>query len=243
MRSIKVLATDSTNVFLRELYRDKPSLENSYVVTDKQTAGRGQMGSKWTTQPGKNLTCSILLNDLNLPLKDQFKISALTAIGIIKALQQLNIQKLTIKWPNDILADKQKVCGILIENILKGRTIKATIVGIGLNINQTHFEDLNQASSLKLQTGINYNLNEVTELIVNMVEDEVLSNLSLSLSEILTNYKNHLFRLNKPSTFEFPDNSTSPGIIKDITHEGKLKVLFEDEITKLFEIKEIKLLY
>lgn len=243
MRSIKVLATDSTNTFLRDLFREDSSIENCCVMTNKQTAGKGQMGAKWTTEEGKNLTCSILLNNLTLALDQQFKISALAAIGIIKALSKLNVPKLTVKWPNDILAEQQKICGILIENILQNNVVKASIIGIGLNVNQTNFEGLPQASSLKLQTGIEYDLDYMLKTIVEEVEKEILSALQLPMNEVIKRYKSYLFRLEKPSMFQFPDGKKEPGIIKNISKQGHLEVMFEDAILKSFEVKEIKLLY
>ncbi|MFD2433320.1 biotin--[acetyl-CoA-carboxylase] ligase [Mesonia maritima] len=201
------------------------------------------MGSSWKTEAGKNLTFSILMTNLKLPLNEQFKVSALTAIAVIKALHKLNIPKLKLKWPNDILAERKKICGILIENILKGNHIHASIIGIGLNVNQQNFENLPQASSLKRKTGIEYDINYVLKIIVAEVEKEVLENISRAISEIIERYKTYLFRLEKPSTFEFPDKSTKPGIIKNISSEGKLQVLFEDDLLQSFEVKEIKLLY
>ncbi|WP_121666425.1 biotin--[acetyl-CoA-carboxylase] ligase [Mesonia aquimarina] len=243
MRSIKVLATDSTNTFLRDLFRENSAIENCCVIANKQTAGKGQMGSTWITEEGKNLTCSILLNDLSLPLDQQFKVSALAAIGVLKALSKLNIPKLNLKWPNDILAEQQKICGILIENILQGDAIKASIIGIGLNVNQTNFSGLAQASSLKLQTGIDYDLDYLLKTVVEEVEKEVLSAIKLPIEEIIKRYKTYLFRLEKPSMFEFPDGKQEPGIIKNISKQGHLEVMFEDAVLKSFEVKEVKMLY
>lgn len=243
MRSIKVLATESTNLFLRDMYRDNPALENCYVSAEHQTKGKGQMGATWTAEVGKNLTFSVLLNDIKLPLNEQFKLSALTAMAVFSALRELGIPKLAIKWPNDILADTQKVCGILIENILSGNKIGSTIIGIGLNVNQTEFDGLRQASSLKNLSGKTYDREHVLDKIVAEIEQKIYAMKDRSIQHILEEYRQFLFRFEKPSTFEFPNGSQEPGIIQGVTVEGYLKVLFEDEQLRKFDIKEIKLLY
>lgn len=243
MRSIKVLATESTNLFLREMYRDNPQMENCYVSTEHQTKGKGQMGATWTAEAGKNLTFSVLLNDIELPLNEQFKLSAITAMAVYDALEKFGIPKLAIKWPNDILADTQKICGMLIENILSGNKIGSTIIGIGLNVNQTEFDGLKKASSLKNLSGKTYDREHVLKKIVAQIEQKIYGMKELSIQRILEDYRQFLFRLEKPSTFEFTDGSQEPGIIQGVTAEGYLKVLFEDEQLRKFDIKAIKLLY
>jgi len=243
MRSIKVLATDSTNLFLRELFRENPDEQNCYVVTEEQIKGKGQMGAGWNSKKGKNLTFSLLLNDLNLRIDEQFKLSALTAVSIIEVLQKHQIPNLNIKWPNDILAEQKKICGILIENILMNGRVGSTIIGIGLNVNQQIFENLPQASSLKLLTGIHFDLEHLLKQLTSTIEKNIYDKKDWKLDAILNEYYSHLFRLNKASTFEFQNGKRKTGIIQKVSKQGKLVILFEDQIVKEFDIKEIKLLY
>ena len=243
MRSIKVLATDSTNLFLRELFREQPNIENCYVVTEEQTKGKGQMGAGWISEKGKNLTFSLLLNDLNLKIDEQFKLSAIVATSMIEVLKKLQIPKLKIKWPNDILAGNFKICGILIENILINGRVGSTIIGIGLNVNQLEFENLPQAASLKKLTGVHFELDYLLKLLVNTIEKNIYAKKDWKIEAILNEYYVHLFRLNKASTFEFPNGQRKTGIIKKVSHQGRLIIFFEDQIEQEFDIKEIKLLY
>ncbi|MBW2961742.1 biotin--[acetyl-CoA-carboxylase] ligase [Mesonia aestuariivivens] len=243
MRSIKVLATDSTNLFLRELFREQTLIENCYVVTEEQTNGKGQMGAKWETKRGENLTFSVLLNHLNLQIDEQFKLSAIVACSIVEVLKKHQIPKLKIKWPNDILADSFKVCGVLIENILINGKIGSTIIGVGLNVNQTDFGSLWQASSLKKLTGIHFDLNHLLEQLVETIEKNIYLKKEWSLEVILNEYYEYLFRIEKPSTFEFPNGERKIGIIQKVSKQGRLVVLFEDNVLKEFDIKEVKLLY
>tara|TARA_R110000751_G_scaffold64157_4_gene131973 strand:- start:34974 stop:35699 length:726 start_codon:yes stop_codon:yes gene_type:complete len=241
MRIIKLNATDSTNRFLRNLSLDSPVEDFTTIVTSHQTNGRGQMGTLWQSQPFKNLTFSVY-KKLNLfPFESQFYISMSVALAIIKALEQLNIPKLSIKWPNDILSANQKVCGVLIENVIKQSVIESSIIGIGLNVNQLDFNGLPQASSLKNVTGVNYDLDEILHLILKQLEIQ-LDLLCKDTNRIKSQYESYLFRKEKPSTFKTAEGLFS-GIIKGVSEHGLLEVLIEDQVLKTYDLKTIKLLY
>ena len=150
MRLVKLDAIDSTNDFLKDLIRQQ-DVENFTVISaENQTKGKGQMGAVWNSEQGKNLIMSVLIKDFLSDPKDVFNLNIVISLAVIRSLEQLNIPKLSIKWPNDIMADNKKIGGILIENSFKSDQTIASIVGIGLNVNQTHFENLPQASSLAL---------------------------------------------------------------------------------------------
>jgi BirA family biotin operon repressor/biotin-[acetyl-CoA-carboxylase] ligase len=241
MRIIKLNATDSTNRFLRNLSLDSAVQDFTTIVTSHQTNGRGQMGTLWQSQPFKNLTFSVY-KKLNLfPFESQFYISMSVALAIIKALEQLNIPKLSIKWPNDILSANQKVCGVLIENVIKQSVIESSIIGIGLNVNQLDFNGLPQASSLKNVTGVNYDLDEILHLILKQLEIQ-LDLLCKDTNRIKSQYEYYLFRKEKPSTFKTAEGLFS-GIIKGVSEHGLLEVLIEDQVLKTYDLKTIKLLY
>lgn len=241
MRIIKLNATDSTNRFLRNLSLDSPVQDFTTIVTSHQTNGRGQMGTLWQSQPFKNLTFSVYKKLNFFPFESQFYISMSVALAIIKALEQLNIPKLSIKWPNDILSANQKVCGVLIENVIKQSVIESSIIGIGLNVNQLDFNGLPQASSLKNVTGVNYDLDEILNLILKQLEIQ-LDLLCKDTNSIKSQYESYLFRKEKPSTFKTAEGLFS-GIIKGVSEHGLLEVLIEDQVLKTYDLKTIKLLY
>tara|TARA_R110002049_G_scaffold127831_6_gene284920 strand:- start:84 stop:809 length:726 start_codon:yes stop_codon:yes gene_type:complete len=241
MRIIKLNATDSTNRFLRNLSLDSPVQDFTTIVTSHQTNGRGQMGTLWQSQPFKNLTFSVYKKLNFFPFESQFYISMSVALAIIKALEQLNIPKLSIKWPNDILSANQKVCGVLIENVIKQSVIESSIIGIGLNVNQLDFNGLPQASSLKNVTGVNYDLDEILHLILKQLEIQ-LDLLCKDTNRIKSQYESYLFRKEKPSTFKTAEGLFS-GIIKGVSEHGLLEVLIEDQVLKTYDLKTIKLLY
>lgn len=123
----------------------QPQLRNKkqrfvLVTTDYQTAGRGQGTNTWEAEDGKNLLFALRIQAPNIPAEQQFYISSFISLAVVKALQRFTgLQRLSIKWPNDIYVDDKKIAGILIEHTLRGKNIKETIVGVGININQTIF--------------------------------------------------------------------------------------------------------
>lgn len=154
---------DSTN---DEARRHISEIDNLSVVSAlEQTKGRGQRGNRWSSQPGENLTFSLVVKDFRIKANEQSAISQTTALSLVDLLSRHEI-KARIKWPNDIYAGDEKICGILIENSLKGSEIDWSIIGIGLNVNQTAFpEDLPNPTSMKLCTGNSnpYNTREILE--------------------------------------------------------------------------------
>ena len=155
-RFIHLEATHSTNQYLRELHEKEPLGEGSVVLADYQTAGKGQTGNSWESAPGENLTFSLLLCPGFLPANRQFLISQITALALKAALDAYTTG-ITIKWPNDIYWNEQKICGMLIENDLSGHHLYSSIIGIGLNVNQTEFHsDAPNPVSLRQITCIRY---------------------------------------------------------------------------------------
>ena len=243
MHIIKLNATASTNSYLRELCF-KQKVENyTVVLAEKQTKGRGQLGTHWQAEAHKNLTFSVFLDVPNIKVEQQFYISMAVALAIRRTLKELQIPKIKIKWPNDILAEDKKIAGILIENVIKKNRLIGSVIGIGLNVNQKFFDDLPQASSLHLITGVVYNKDEVFAQLLQRIRHYLEKLRNQNFSKIKTEYEKSLFRIKKPSTFKTSDNKTIMGFIKGVTDDGKLKVLLEDEILKTFDLKEIKLLY
>ncbi len=141
--------TESTNKTVRSHINE---LDNMSVVSAiSQSEGHGQHGREWVSEAGRNLTFSILLKNPPLKADEQFSISEMTALAITSLLAENDIEA-TIKWPNDIYVGDRKICGILIENSLAGKTIEWSIIGIGLNVNQTIFpERLPNPTSMMLQ--------------------------------------------------------------------------------------------
>ena len=153
---------DSTNSVLR----DDTALPHGYVLAARrQTAGRGQRGNAWESQPDANLTFSLLLHPRTAPSR-QFELSMVISLAVADFLRRhMPGTRVMVKWPNDIyIAPAGKIAGILIEHILSGNSIHASIVGIGLNVNQTHFRsDAPNPVSMASATGQTYPLDDLMD--------------------------------------------------------------------------------
>lgn len=244
MQYIKVLATDSTNSTLKKRFQQDKEMSNTCLSAEHQTQGRGQRGASWIVKPGKNLTFSILLKDLNLNPSKNFILSALVSLGLVAGIKEI-IQghDFYIKWPNDILSGDHKICGILLENILRGNQIKHSIIGVGININQTDFKDFPQASSFKNIAGQPYDLGRVLKVLTTQIEKTVYRGITAqSRSTIYKAYEAQLYRKNQDSVFEFPNGERQTGIIKGITGSGRLNI-YMNNVLKSYDLKEVKLIY
>lgn len=240
---IKLNATPSTNDFLKSISSQQSTENFTVVITENQTNGKGQRGNTWTTQSGKNLIFSILIKGFANSENSVFDLNVAVSISIIEALETFKIPKLNIKWPNDILSEGKKISGILIENTISGQQYISSIIGIGLNVNQTNFDNLPKASSLKNITKIEFNKEELLLGIINKIKNnyELISN---NKSDILwEKYHNYLFKKEIPSVFELSNDTRFMGIIKKVQRNGKIQILLENDSLTEFDIKEVKLIY
>ena len=137
---ITLKEVDSTNNYLKQLPDEKIERDFVVAVTQSQTAGRGQRGNSWESEPKKNLIFSIMMRPNFIEAKNQFILSQAMALSIKETLDNyVRSPHPRIKWPNDIYWNKKKLCGILIENDLIGKHIEKCIIGVGINLNQEHF--------------------------------------------------------------------------------------------------------
>jgi len=248
MNIIKLKTVDSTNRYLKELIHSETSLPNFLTVwTPQQTAGVGQYGAKWQTEPYQNLTFSTLFIPKKLLLQHAFLLNMSVVIAVVRVVEDvlrehLFTEKPCIKWPNDILINNKKIGGILIENVLQGQQIAKSVIGIGLNVNQIEFEGLPKASSLKNIVKKDLDIEQLMKRIVSNLEKELRVIEKISFEEIYNVYRKYLFRLEKVSTFRLPEGIHFMGIIKGVTSMGELIVATE-EVIKKFSLKQIELLY
>lgn len=241
MNIIKLNAIESTNFYLKKLAVEKET-ENYTVVSAKyQSAGRGQMGEVWHSESGKNLTFSLLIKFFSFEIEHQYYLSMAVSLGLLTVIRAHIATPLFIKWPNDILAEKDKLAGILIENIVKGNTVKQSVIGIGLNVNQEKFPStIGNVTSLKNISGNYFDTDSLLESIVISIQNfmgYVERNEFEPLKKI---YLKSLYRFQMPSMFEDKNGTVFLGKIVDVLADGKLVVELEDEKTRKFNFKEIK---
>lgn len=241
MNIIKLNAIDSTNSYLKKLATETLIESYTVVVAKFQTAGRGQVGSTWVSDRGKNLTFSVLINFDDFKIENQFYLSMAVSLSILETVKNYVKIPLLIKWPNDILAVKDKVAGILIENVLSGKFIKYSVIGIGLNVNQKQFpKSIENSTSLKKISDINFDIDEIMKAIVATIKQNINYIENKEFKELKQLYINSLYKYNKPMMFEDKNDTIFLGKIVDICEDGKLVVELENETTCKFNLKEIK---
>ncbi len=243
MKIIKLDAIDSTNTFLREMLYDNQVENFTIVVAENQVSGRGQMNAVWESESGKNLTFSILLKFDGLGIANQFYISKVISLAIYDVLSTILKVKISIKWPNDILAEGKKICGILIENSVKKTMIHQSIVGIGLNVNQEVFKNLPNATSMKLISKEEYDLDFVLEELADSIKKYISILDKNGFQEIDELYLERLYKIGIPSMFKNTlMNEVFMGKIVSVSKQGQLNIEMEDETVSQFSLKEIQFL-
>src|SRR5690554_2985837 len=229
----------STNDVALQKYRNKEIYEGSIIITDKQTAGRGQRGNTWESEIGQNLTFSLVLTPHFLDPRAQFNLNIAISLAIQEALMRFatNIQ---IKWPNDIVhSSLGKIGGILIESTIGGRGLEVSIVGIGLNINQTNFS-FPKACSLANICGYMLNRNDILEAVITRIEYNYLFLQQDGAGALRNRYLKNLFQLKEWSTYD--DGKIFRGKILGITEEGRLIVEKANGPINLYAFKDVRFL-
>ncbi|MDO6600172.1 biotin--[acetyl-CoA-carboxylase] ligase [Tenacibaculum sp. 1_MG-2023] len=243
MKLIKLHTTTSTNSFLKELSKESRLDNFTVVVTDAQTSGRGQVQQKWQSESFKNLTFSVFVCFDSLEILHQKYLNFAISLAIFNTLEPLDLPKLTIKWPNDILSDNRKLCGVLIENQLKKGKINSSIIGIGLNVNQLIFNELPNATSLKIIKQTDFDLDQLLEKMIVNLKNQIRNLEQKNFVVLERDYLSSLCKFNRPSMFRDEINQhLFMGKIVGVSSEGKLQVELEDELVKDFGLKEIKFL-
>ena len=243
MKIIKLSAIDSTNRFLKQLSKETTPENYTVVVADQQTDGKGQRGASWISESGKGLTFSCLYYHPVGVLSDVYVLNCIAAWSVVTALQAMSTIDFQIKWPNDILAEQKKIGGILIENSIKSSTEILSIIGIGINVNQTQFDDLPQASSLALLEKKSFDKESLLLRIAQELEQNLEKLPQVGAGYFWTRYHEKLFKRGIVSAFEDVQGNRFVGKIISVTQEGKLQVSLENEQHAFFDVKEIKMLY
>lgn len=241
------ISESTTPSKIRNPQSEMKNTEGYVVTTFNQTAGRGQMGNRWLSEPNQNLAFSIRLQPTFLQAHEQFQLNKAVALAVHDVIEnQLLRHKLShkngaIKWANDMFIGDKKVCGILIQNSLSGSFLQSSVVGIGLNINQLEFsKDLN-ATSLRLETGQLFDLFEMIEHLTKSIEHRYLQLKSTAnFSKIHDEYLSKMYRFGEDAIFRRAvDNSVFMGKIVGVSPIGQLEIMSNRGI-ELFAIKEVK---
>lgn len=189
-----------------------------------QNAGKGQRGKLWNAEPRQNIMMSSIIEPNTLSIENQFVLNAAMALACFDFFNKYAIDKTSIKWPNDIYWGDRKAGGILIENVLSGETWKYSVVGIGININQTLFpKALRNPVSLKQITGKTFNVIKLAKELCRYLDSRWNKLLATPFDELLKEYCCHLYRLNEEASFK-SQNAILKGLVKGVNEKGELLI-------------------
>ena len=231
---------NSTNETLGQLSK-KIELQNGFYITaDYQKSGKCQNNDKWDSNPRENLLISIFLN-LDLNIENSFMLNQLASLAVLDTLSKFLEQKIEIKWPNDVYVDSKKISGILINNIAKGGIINSSVIGIGINVNQTNFNKKYIATSMKLLSKKDFKLNEIEKILMKNIKKQTMILLEKKISLLSSRYNNHLYGKNLDSLFILNKKRIYAKVI-EVIQNGKIKLMFGDGEVNEFSQNEVKLL-
>lgn len=234
----KIESTDSTNEFLKNLLTKEDCLEGTTIITSEQTNGKGQQGNSWESEKEKNLTFSFILKP-KLQAHQMFMVSKVVSLAMVDLLNNLKTN-FNIKWPNDIYFENKKIAGILIENQLLGSSLKHSLIGIGLNVNQNKFisNAPNPVSLLQILKK-EQDLNTLLQNYFSMLNDwyAVLQKGNFDL--INEHYKNQLYRISGFHKYS-GNNEVFEAKIIDVKEDGLLLLKTKSNETRSFYFKEVE---
>lgn len=232
---------DSTNTYLIKKSKEQKVYEGEVVLAHYQTQGRGQRTSEWESAPGENLMCSIFALPTFLNGDNFFLISKAIAVAVKNVVASKFVsEQVEVKWPNDIYVNKKKIGGILIENQYKGSQLKHSVIGLGLNINQTNFEN-KEATSLRLLTHKVYPIKVILLEILQEFE-KIYFEIKWGNNSVLDNlYLEDLMNYQLEKSYRVTGKEIK-GTIRDVLNNGTLILESKNEL-KHFQFKEIEYIF
>ncbi len=225
---IELQSVDSTNNYARRQIYESLAQHGLAIFAHEQVAGKGQRGREWTSEKGKNIALSLLIKPHPLTVDQQFQLSACAAVAAHAFFMKYGIEKVTIKWPNDLYWQDRKAGGILIENLLSsqeqsGSSWNWAIAGIGVNINQTQFpSDLPNPVSLKQITGKDHDPIQLAKAIVNRINLYYQELLTTGPENIFSQYNRYLYKQGQRVKLK-KDNRVFEALIKYVNAKGQLE--------------------
>ncbi len=214
--------------------------EGDVIWAERQTAGRGQRGHTWSSAEGENLTFSVVLEPTFLPAIEQFRLSETVALALCDTFAGYGIDT-HIKWTNDIYAGDRKLVGILIEHIYSGSKLARTVVGIGINVNQTEFPpELPNPVSMAQCTGKQFGREQVLSTFITELTDGYGRLRAGDRESVDSRYTARMYRLGERHTYALPDGTRFEGTIRGVRPTGDLLVEHEDGNVRKYLFKEIE---
>lgn len=234
---IDLNTVDSTNNYAKRLLAKSKPFEGTAIFAHYQEKGRGQYGKTWESRKDENLIFSLILYPGFLKPDRMFLLNQAISLAIRDVIATLATANVCIKWPNDIYCGNRKIAGILIENLISGNDLKHSVVGIGVNVNQTRFSpELSNPASLKLISGKMVNIKKLFGKICIQIEQRYLQ-LKSARDNIREEYIKHLYQKDELKEYQTVREKFS-GKIKGVSTSGELLIEVNDKIRQ-FNTNEI----
>lgn len=207
-----------------DLARDARYGHGDVVAAGAQIAGRGQQGNRWASEPGKNMTFSMIFTPDFLSAGDQFYLLQAVSLAVADTLREYGLDP-RIKWPNDIYVGERKIAGLLIENDVCGMHLARSIAGIGLNVNQREFPAwVPNPTSVLLETGRQTDLAGLLEKLYFNLSRRYGSLERREVRTLSRDYLDALYRLGTPHRYSTPEGGVFEGVIRGVGPAGELHV-------------------
>ena len=225
---IELDIVDSTNNYAMGMVHAGVAQHGTVVFAHHQNKGKGPRGKSWETEPGANLSFSIILQPHFLLPTQMFQLLAVTALSVRQELEKLIGDEAKIKWPNDLYWRDRKTGGILIENVLRGTQWQWAIAGIGINVNQTAFGQLQNPVSIKQITGKETPIKELAQAIHANLLHSVANLENKGFDDFFQLYNRHLYKKGEQVQLKKgPRNFTTT--INGVSRQGQLQTGIETE--------------
>lgn len=210
------------------------------ICAERQTAGRGQRGHKWVSGEGYNLTFSVVLEPGFLPVGEQFLLSEIVALALVDMMSSYGIEA-RIKWTNDIYVGDKKIVGILIEHNYSSHSLARTVLGVGINVNQTEFdESLPNPTSMRLCVGRELDRREVLRTLYDKLMARYAELVAGEKQAIQQLYRERMYRLSEQHPFRLPSGEIVQASIEGVRSSGELILTHADGTRKEYLFKQIE---
>ena len=220
---IQIDRVSSTNNYAAKLLNQTKIPFGAVIMAQFQDDGRGQRGAVWQSKSGENLLFSAILDGSLMKECPPFYLSKCVAVSIKDTLSYFLKHKIHLKWPNDVLVERRKIAGVLIESQWKGNNLFSSIIGVGLNVNQTHFEYGFDATSMKLLSANDYDLKEVLQVLCTKLNFNFNRLLSKEYSDLQQDYLSSLYKYNEKTLFKIGDKLEEV-VLKDVNENGMVSL-------------------
>ncbi len=233
---IELPSVDSTNIYAMQQAHARLAIPGTVYFAYEQTGGKGQRAKSWQTEKGKNLVMSAVIKPPLIEIEQLFLLSAATALACCQFYKSFCGDETAIKWPNDIYWNDRKAGGILIENVIRGRSWEYAIIGIGMNINQTAFDkSLPNPVSLKQITGKNFNIIKIAKELCGVLDFYMERLITGDGKGILNDYNDVLYKKGQEVILNIAEQEVK-GVLTGVNEKGEL--IFSSQEEKLIAFGE-----